>query len=69
MLHDLKIYTSHIDDFMYVRRSIDAIADAKPLEVSSRAGSITSGSGTDSKGRAHSESKHPVPSACIPFIG
>jgi GDP/GTP exchange factor required for growth at low temperature len=69
MLNDLKVYTSHSDDFMHVRRTVDAIADAKPLDVSSRAASVVSTSGTDSKGKIHSEAKLPIPSACIPFIG
>jgi GDP/GTP exchange factor required for growth at low temperature len=69
VFNDLKVYTSNADDFLYIRRAVDAIADAKPLDVSSRAASIVSAGGTDSKGKAHSDSKLSNPSACIPFIG
>jgi GDP/GTP exchange factor required for growth at low temperature len=67
MLNDLKVYTVNTDDFMHIRRTIDAIADAKPLEVGSRAASIVS-VGTDSKGKTHLDGK-PSAASCIPFIG
>jgi Gdp/GTP exchange factor required for growth at low temperatures len=69
MLNDLRIYTSNVDDFLYIHRAINSIVDAKPLDVSSRAASITSVGGTDFKGKVHSDSKISPPSACIPFIG
>lgn len=68
MLNDLKVYTVNTDDFMHIRRTIDAIADAKPLDVGSRAASIVS-VGTDSKGKTHLDGNPSAASACIPFIG
>ncbi|KAF5329123.1 hypothetical protein D9758_017145 [Tetrapyrgos nigripes] len=63
MFSDFRTYISNVDNFKYIRRAVDAIADAKPLNsTTTHSGSVTSGS-------APSLDKPIVPSACIPFIG
>ncbi|KAF8889083.1 hypothetical protein BD779DRAFT_1672040 [Infundibulicybe gibba] len=72
MFKDLKIYTTNQDDFKYIRQTVDAIVDAKPIDRSSHATSVVSGGGTDvhsGKSRATSEARPPAPMNCIPFIG
>jgi hypothetical protein len=62
VLKDLKLFTSSIDNFRFIRQATDAIAESKPLETSTS--SVVSGEG---KGK-HME-RPPAPTACIPFIG
>ena len=64
VLKDLKQFTSSVDDFKFIRRAIDAIAEIKPLGTSST--SVVN-VGAESKGKQ--AERPPVSTACIPFIG
>ncbi|KAF8630266.1 hypothetical protein AX17_005452 [Amanita inopinata Kibby_2008] len=66
MFNDFRQLISNVDDFRYMRRVIDSIVDSKPLDDTSA--SVVSG-GTDSKHKASSDQRPPLPSSCIPFIG
>ncbi|KAF5376065.1 hypothetical protein D9615_007684 [Tricholomella constricta] len=71
MFKDLKLFTTNVDDFKYIRQTVASIVEAKPLDASSHAASVVSGGGTDTqsgKGKAGAE-RPTVPSACNPFIG
>lgn len=70
MFKDLKVFSSHSEDFKYIREVVASIVDVKPLDSASHAPSVISG-GTDApslKGKTTSE-RPLLPSACIPFIG
>ncbi|KAF9027864.1 ras GEF [Hymenopellis radicata] len=83
LLKDLRIFTSGEDSFKYIRHAVDAIVDAKPIEVNSRAPSVISGGGTNSgahlghSGPSTGKSKSvdlgasagSASATCIPFIG
>ncbi|KDR78279.1 hypothetical protein GALMADRAFT_245373 [Galerina marginata CBS 339.88] len=70
MFRDLKQFTKPDDNFKFMRQVVDSIVDAKPLETSSHAPSVVSGGDSQNgKGKANSDIRPSVPSACIPFIG
>ncbi|CCM05908.1 uncharacterized protein FIBRA_08146 [Fibroporia radiculosa] len=69
MLKDLTAWTSRAGHFTYIRRTIEALTEAKPIEVNSQDVSVTSVDGQSTRGRAVSESKPPSAPACIPFFG
>ncbi|KAK7447019.1 Guanine nucleotide exchange factor lte1 [Stygiomarasmius scandens] len=68
MFADFKVYISNVDNFKYIRRAVDAIADAKPLNSNTHAASVVSGGGEPS-GKGKSSLDKPIVPACIPFIG
>ncbi|KAG7443324.1 ras GEF [Guyanagaster necrorhizus] len=53
MFHDLKEWTTSDRNFMHIRRAVDTIVDAKPIEPSSHAPSIVSGGVGTTNGNAH----------------
>jgi hypothetical protein len=65
MLNSLKAFAANADDFRHVRKAIDRIADAKPLDVNAHASVVSGADGQLGKGKA-AESK---PLACVPFMG
>ncbi|KAF8900418.1 hypothetical protein CPB84DRAFT_1778876 [Gymnopilus junonius] len=71
VFRDLKQFTSPNEDFKFIRQVVDSIVDAKPLEGRhSHTPSVVSGvDSQNGKGKANSESRPIMPSACIPFIG
>ncbi|KAF8970688.1 hypothetical protein BDZ97DRAFT_1694461 [Flammula alnicola] len=69
MYRDLKQFTSNVDDFKFMRQVIDSIVDSKPLENSNHAASVVSGDSQSGKGKAGTDNRPAIPSACIPFIG
>ncbi|KAK0189524.1 hypothetical protein F5146DRAFT_629373 [Armillaria mellea] len=50
---DLKLWTTSNSNFMHIRRAVDTIVDAKPIEPSSHAPSIVSGGVGTTNGTAH----------------
>ena len=69
---DLRAWTDAKDDFKFIRQAINAMIDAKPINVGSHAASIVSTGATDgqsSRSKATSDGKPPAPPGCIPFIG
>ena len=64
VFEDLVEYTRNSDDFNYIRRTIESMVEAKPLELASH--SVT---GTDSHKSRTGDAKAAPPSACVPFIG
>ncbi|EAU87807.1 hypothetical protein CC1G_09426 [Coprinopsis cinerea okayama7 len=73
VFRNLKTFVSSADGFAHIRRAVESIVDAKPMESSSHASSIISGStgteGQQTRSRSGTDSKPPVPTACVPFIG
>lgn len=71
MFTDLKSYITHDEDFKFIRRAVESIVDAKPLEPASHTPSVVSGGATDNpSGKSKLVSDRPqIPIACIPFIG
>ncbi|KAG5642703.1 hypothetical protein DXG03_002306 [Asterophora parasitica] len=70
MFKDLKVFTTNVDDFKYIRQTVASISDAKPLDTA-HAASVVSGGGTDTQsGKAKTGAERPVvPAACVPFVG
>ena len=71
---DLKLFVGKADGFGYIRRAVQAIVDAKPVESSSHTPSLANGSngaeGHVGRSRSNTEtSKNGTPTACVPFIG
>lgn len=62
MYMDLKKFIANVDDFVFVRKAIEAIADAK-LDQSSHNSVVGGNEGPGKKGTAW------PPTICIPFIG
>ena len=69
VLRDLKQFTSKQEDFKFMRQAVDAIADIKHMESSSRTPSVISTDSHSGKGKASSDIRPVAPSSCIPFIG
>lgn len=75
VFEDLKTFCTSDDDFVYIRRQIAAIVEAKPLtgggqdeSVAPNAGS-TDGQSSGAKSRGTTDGKPALPTCCIPFIG
>jgi Gdp/GTP exchange factor required for growth at low temperatures len=67
MYRDLKQFTTNIDDFKFMRKVVDSMVDAEPLDTNSHPASVVSDS---QSGRSRgSDPRSAMPSACIPFIG
>lgn len=62
---DFKQWCTAEDGFKHIRQNVDALVDAKPLEVGSHAASVVSGASASEKGRAGANSE----AGCVPFIG
>ncbi|KZT68096.1 ras GEF [Daedalea quercina L-15889] len=67
ILHDLTSWTSQQGHFMYIRQTVEALTEAKPLEQ----GQDTShGDAQSTRSRTASDAKGPVAApACVPFFG
>ncbi|TFY64045.1 hypothetical protein EVJ58_g2889, partial [Rhodofomes roseus] len=68
ILHDLTSWTSRQGHFMYIRQTVEALTEAKPLEQSQ---DMSQGDGQSSRGRTTNDAKGgPVEApACVPFFG
>ena len=72
MYKDLREFTTTTDDFKYIRRTVDAITEAKPVEVGSRAASMVSSGVPDGGNKMTPDSSKTSKTAirsCVPFIG
>ncbi|TFK72390.1 ras GEF [Pluteus cervinus] len=68
MFNDLKSFITNSEDFKFIRRAVESIIDAKPMEAGSHA-SVVSSITEGPSGRTKSIIGPVVPTACIPFIG
>ena len=69
MYKDLRDFTTATDDFKYIRRTVDAITEPKPVEVGSRAVSMASSGVADSGNKISGDSRTATTKSCVPFIG
>ncbi|TCD60852.1 hypothetical protein EIP91_009401 [Steccherinum ochraceum] len=71
MLNDLIVYTTPAGDFKYMRSTVDALTESKPLAGAQDASNVsTDGQSSTTRSRATSEGRPPAPPpSCIPFFG
>ncbi|KAI0651209.1 hypothetical protein C8Q79DRAFT_19739 [Trametes meyenii] len=71
MLRDLNEWTSAAGDFKHIRQTVDSLAEAKSMPSGSQdtGGKGSDGQAAGGRSRAASDSKPPIPPACIPFFG
>lgn len=74
ILDDLKVFSTHEDDFHHIRHAIGALSDANPKTGGFRDDSTASASMTDtmssaSRGKVNADGRPLQPQSCIPFLG
>ena len=69
VFNDLVVWTTTEGDFKHIRRTVEALAEAKPATANSADASSTDGHSSTTRSRAASEGKPPPPPMCIPFFG
>ena len=71
MLQDLQDWSTNEGDFIYIRQTVEALSETKPVVAQSTDGSVAGDpqSANASRSRAASELKPPPPPACVPFFG
>ncbi|PCH43076.1 ras GEF [Wolfiporia cocos MD-104 SS10] len=69
ILDDLTSWTSKRGHFMYIRHTVEALTEAKPIEVNPQDVSTAGADAQPARSRATSECKPPSAPACVPFFG